>query len=58
MNETTALLAARAPKLRKAVRDARKAGHAYVVVDDTDLQSTGSPADRPFDLGQAPQERG
>ena len=30
-DETVALLAARAPKLRKAVRDAKKAGHAYVV---------------------------
>ena len=28
MNETVALLAARAPKLRKAVRDAKKAGCA------------------------------
>lgn len=33
--ETVALLAARAPKLRKAVRDAKKAGHAYVVLDGT-----------------------
>ncbi len=33
VNETVALLAARAPKLRKAVRDAKKTGHAYVVVD-------------------------
>jgi hypothetical protein len=35
VNETVALLAARAPKLRTAVRDAKKAGHAYVVVDGT-----------------------
>src|SRR5437868_9098354 len=35
VNETVALLAARAPKLRKAVRDAQKAGHAYVVLDGT-----------------------
>ena len=35
VNETIALLAARAPKLRKAARDANKAGHAYVVVDGT-----------------------
>jgi hypothetical protein len=35
VNETTALLAARAPKLRTAVRDAVKAGWAYVVVDGT-----------------------
>ena len=33
--ETTALLAARAPKLRRAVRDAKRAGHAYVIVDGT-----------------------
>ena len=26
---------ARAPKLRKAVRDAKKAGYAYVVLDGT-----------------------
>ena len=35
VNETVDLLAARAPKLREAVRDAQKAGHAYVVVDGT-----------------------
>ena len=33
--ETTALLGARAPQLRKAVRDAKRAGHAYVIVDGT-----------------------
>jgi hypothetical protein len=33
VNETVELLAARAPKLRQAVRDARKAGHAYVILD-------------------------
>jgi len=35
VNETVALLAARAPKLRQALRDARKAGHAYLVIDGT-----------------------
>ena len=35
VNETVGLLAARAPKLHKAVRDAKKKGHAYVVVDGT-----------------------
>ena len=35
VNETVDLLAARAPKLRTAVRDAVKAGYAYVVVDGT-----------------------
>src|SRR6201987_1279094 len=33
VSETTTLLAARAPKLRTAVRDAVKAGYAYVIVD-------------------------
>jgi hypothetical protein len=31
--ETVALLAARSPKLRQAVREAKKAGHAYAVID-------------------------
>jgi hypothetical protein len=35
VNETVALLSARAPKLRKAIRDAKKHGHAYVVLDGT-----------------------
>jgi hypothetical protein len=35
VTETVALLAARAPKLRTAVRDAAKAGYAYVVLDGT-----------------------
>ena len=35
VNETVALLSARAPKLRKAIRDAKKNGHAYVVLDET-----------------------
>lgn len=35
VNEVMALLAARAPKRRQAVRDARKAGCAYVVVGGT-----------------------
>src|SRR6266536_984592 len=39
VNETVALLAARAPKLRKAVRDARKAGRADVVLDGRLMQS-------------------
>ena len=30
-----ALLAARSPKLRQALRDARKAGQAYLVLDGT-----------------------
>ena len=35
VNETVALLSSRAPKLRKAIRDAKKNGHAYVVLDGT-----------------------
>ena len=35
VEETVALLAARAPRLRKAVRDAARAGHAYAVLDGT-----------------------
>jgi Helix-turn-helix of DDE superfamily endonuclease len=44
VNETVALLAARAPKLSQAVRDAKKAGYAYVDLDGTlSSRSTGSP---------------
>src|SRR5580692_7388653 len=43
VNETVALLAAHAPKLRKAVRDATKAGRAYVVVDGTLIPIDRSP---------------
>ena len=35
VTETVALLAARAPKLRQAVRDARKAGFPFAVLDGT-----------------------
>jgi hypothetical protein len=35
VNETTGLLAARAPKLRTAIRDATRTGYAYVVIDGT-----------------------
>ena len=52
VNETTELLAARAPKLRKAVRDAKKAGHAYVVVDGTLIPIDRVAADRPFYSGK------
>ena len=47
MKETVALLAARAPKLRRAVRDAKRAGYAYVVLDGTLIPSTGSPRTGP-----------
>ena len=48
MNETVALLAARAPKLRRAVRDAARAGYAYVVLDGTLIPVDRVAADRPF----------
>ena len=35
IRETIAMLSARAPKLRQAVRDAKKAGYAYVIGDGT-----------------------
>jgi DDE superfamily endonuclease/Helix-turn-helix of DDE superfamily endonuclease len=52
VNETVSLLAARAPRLRKAVRDAKKAGHAYVVVDGTLIPIDRVAADRPFYSGK------
>ena len=52
VNETVALLAARAPKLRKAVRDAKKAGYAYVVLDGTLIPIDRVAADRPFHSGK------
>jgi hypothetical protein len=52
VNETVALLAARAPKLRKAVRDARKKGYAYVVLDGTLIPIDRVAADRPFYSGK------
>jgi hypothetical protein len=41
--ETIMLLAARAPKLRDALAAAKKARHAFVVIDGTLIPSTGSP---------------
>jgi hypothetical protein len=52
VNETVELLAARAPNLRKAVRDAKKAGHDYVVVDGTLIAIDRVAADRPFYSGK------
>jgi DDE superfamily endonuclease/Helix-turn-helix of DDE superfamily endonuclease len=52
VEETVALLAARAPKLRRAARDAVKAGHAYVVVDGTLIPIDRLAADRPFYSGK------
>jgi len=52
VNEAVELLAARAPKLRRAVRDAKKAGHAYVIVDGTVIPVGRLAADRPFYSGK------
>jgi DDE superfamily endonuclease/Helix-turn-helix of DDE superfamily endonuclease len=52
VNETVGLLAARAPKLRTAVRDAVKAGYAYVVLDGTLIPADRVAADRPFYSGK------
>jgi hypothetical protein len=52
VNETVALLAARAPKLRGAVRDAKRAGHAYVVVDGTLIAIDRVAKDRPSYSGK------
>ncbi len=52
VNETVGLLAARAPKLRRAVRDAKRKGHAYVVVDGTLIPIDRVAADRPFYSGK------
>jgi DDE superfamily endonuclease/Helix-turn-helix of DDE superfamily endonuclease len=52
VNETVELLAARAPRLREAVRGAKKAGHAYVVVDGTLIPIDRVAADRPFYSGK------
>jgi hypothetical protein len=43
-----ALLAARAPKLGHALAAARKAGHAFVVLDGTLIPIDRVAADRPF----------
>jgi hypothetical protein len=52
VNETVVLLAARAPKLRQAVRDAKTAGWAYVVLDGTLIPVDRVAADRPFYSGK------
>jgi hypothetical protein len=52
LDEVVALLANRAPKLRQAVRDAKKAGHAYVILDGTLIPIDRVAADRPFYSGK------
>jgi Helix-turn-helix of DDE superfamily endonuclease len=51
VNETVDLLAARAPRLRRTVRDAVKAGYACVVLDGTLIPVDRVAADRPFYSG-------
>ena len=52
VGETVALLAARAPTPRQAVRDATKAGYAYVVLDGTLIPVDRVAADWPFYSGK------
>jgi hypothetical protein len=52
VSETVALLAARSPKLRRALADAGKAGHAYVVTGGTLIPVDRVAADRPFYSGK------
>jgi hypothetical protein len=52
VNETVELLAARAPKLRKAIRDAKSAGHAYVILDGTLIPIDRVARDKPFYSGK------
>src|SRR5512140_1082552 len=52
VTETAGLLAARSPKLRRALADAKKAGHAYVVLDGTLIPVDRVAADRPFYSGK------
>jgi hypothetical protein len=52
VSEVTELLATRAPRLRQAVRDAKRAGHAYVIVDGTLIPVDRLAADRPFYSGK------
>jgi hypothetical protein len=52
VNETVALLAARSPKLGPALRAAKQAGHAFVVIDGTLIPIDRVAADRPFYSGK------
>src|SRR5437899_3535002 len=52
VTETVGLLAARSPKLRKALATAKQAGHAYVVIDGTLIAIDRVAADRPFYSGK------
>jgi DDE superfamily endonuclease/Helix-turn-helix of DDE superfamily endonuclease len=52
VTETVGLLAARSPKLRTALARAKKAGHAYVVLDGTLIPIDRVAEDRPFYSGK------
>jgi DDE superfamily endonuclease/Helix-turn-helix of DDE superfamily endonuclease len=52
VTETVALLAGRSPKLRTALAAARKAGHAYIIIDGTLVPIDRVAADRPFYSGK------
>lgn len=52
VTETVALLAARAPKLRRAVRDAVRTGYPFAVLDGTLIRTDRVAADRPFFSGK------
>src|SRR5215472_7133059 len=52
VTETTALLAARAPQLRRALTSAKKAGHADVVIDGTLIPIGRVAAGRPLCSGK------
>ena len=51
-DDPVALLAARSPKLNRALASAKKAGHAYVVIDGTLIPIDRVAADRPFYSGK------
>src|ERR1035438_5301929 len=52
VTETVTLLAARSPKLPRALAQAKAAGHAYVVIDGTLIPIDRVAADRPFYSGK------
>jgi hypothetical protein len=52
VRETVRLLAARAPKLGPALRAAKRAGHAFVVIDGTLIAVDRVAKDRPFYSGK------
>ena len=57
VNETVEPLAARAPNLKKAVRGAKRAGHAYVILDGTLIPIDRVARDKPFYSGKAQKAR-